>query len=63
MRDLITLLVHVVTTVLRVIQPGGGRASDRESVLIKHQLLILNRSRRRGPNLRITTTGIAVMPG
>ncbi len=51
MRDLIILLVHVVTTVVRIVQPGGVRAVIAESILIKHQLLILNRSRRRAPNL------------
>jgi len=59
MRDLILLLVHVVTTVLRLVQPGGLRAVIAESVLIKHQLLILNRSRRREPNLRILDRLIA----
>ena len=52
MRDLILLIVHVVTTVLRLIEPGGVRAVIAESVLTKHQMLILNRSRRRAPNLR-----------
>jgi hypothetical protein len=47
MRDLILLLVHVVTTVMRVYQPGRVRAVIAESVLTKHQLLILNRPRRR----------------
>jgi hypothetical protein len=32
MRDLILLLVHVVTTILRVVQPGGVRAVVAESV-------------------------------
>src|SRR5215468_368461 len=53
MRDLIVLLVHVVTTVMRLFQPGGVRAVIAESVLTKHQLLILNRPRRRAPNLRL----------
>ena len=52
MRDLGLLFVHIVTTVLRVVQPGGVRSVIAESVLTKHQLLILNRSRRRAPNLR-----------
>ena len=52
MRDLIVLFVHVITTVVRVLRPGGVRAVIAESVLAKHQLLILNRSRRRAPNLR-----------
>jgi hypothetical protein len=59
MRDLIILLVHVVTTVMRVFQPGGVRAVIAESVLAKHQLLILNRPRRRVPNLRIRDRLIA----
>jgi putative transposase len=59
MRDLILLLVHVVTTVLRLVEPGGVRAVIAESVLTKHQLLILNRSRRRAPNLRILDRLIA----
>ena len=52
MRDLAVLFVHLITTVLRIAQPGGLRAVIAESVLIKHQLLIVNRSRRRAPNLR-----------
>src|SRR5215475_13775227 len=52
MRDLIILLVHLITTVFRLAEPGGLRAVLAESVLIKHQLLIVNRSRRRAPNLR-----------
>src|SRR5690242_8453304 len=59
MRDLILLIVHVVTTVMRVFQPGGVRAVIAESVLTKHQLLILNRPRRRAPNLRILDRLIA----
>ncbi len=42
MRDLILLVVHIVTTVLRVVRPGGVRSVIAESVLTKHQLLILD---------------------
>jgi putative transposase len=59
MRDLVILLVHVITTVLRLVRPGGVRAVVAESVLAKHQLLILNRSRRRAPNLRVLDRLIA----
>src|SRR5262245_46345734 len=59
MRDLIVLLVHLVTTVLRMARPGGLRAVVAESVLIKHQLLIVGRSRRRAPNLRLLDRLIA----
>ena len=51
MRDLVILLVHVITTILRLVRPGGLRAVIAESVLARHQLLILNRSRQRAPNL------------
>src|SRR5215472_12063232 len=53
MHDLAVLFVHLITTVLRIAQPGGLRSVIAESVLIKHQLLIVNRSRRRAPNLRV----------
>jgi putative transposase len=53
MRDLMILLIHAVATLMRVLRPGGVRAVVAESVLAKHQLLILNRSRRRARNLRI----------
>src|SRR5215813_1738353 len=51
MRDLVILLVHVITTIVKFVRPGGLRAVVAESVLAKHQLLILNRSRQRAPNL------------
>jgi hypothetical protein len=59
MRDLLILVVHVVTTVFRLARPRGVRAIVAESVLAKHQLLILNRSRRRSPNLQICDRLIA----
>jgi len=46
MRDLSVLVVHLITTVLRIVQPRGLRSVIAESVLIKHQLLIMNRLRR-----------------
>jgi transposase InsO family protein len=42
-----------------MVQPGGVRAVVAESVLTKLQLLILNRPRRRAPNLRILDRLIA----
>jgi hypothetical protein len=50
-RDLAVLFLHLVATVARL-APGGVRSVVAESVLVKHQLLILNRSRKRSPNLR-----------
>ena len=53
MRDLILLFVHVLATSIRLARPGGVRSVLAESALLKHQLLILNRSRR-APNLRVS---------
>ena len=52
MRDLAILFLHLVTTVTRLFGPGGARSIVAESLLVKHQLLIVNRSRERAPNLR-----------
>src|ERR1035437_257636 len=51
MRNLVILFVHVLATLARLWGPGGIRSVVAESVLVKHQLLILNRSRQRAPNL------------
>ena len=48
MRDLLVLFVHLLTTLARLLGPGGARAVVGETLLIKHQLLILNRSRALG---------------
>jgi hypothetical protein len=51
MSSLVVLFVHVRVTVARLFGPGGVRSVVAESVLVKQQLLILNRSRQRSPNL------------
>src|SRR5688500_15609861 len=52
MRDLAILVIHLIATVAKLLLPGGARSIISESLLLKHQLLILNRSRARAPNLR-----------
>ena len=59
MRDLVILFIHLITTVARLASPGGVRSVVAESVLVKHQLLILNRSRQRAPNLRLSDRIVA----
>ena len=54
MRDFIILFLHVMVTVVRLAGPGGLRSVVAESALIRHQLLVLNRGRKRAPNLRAT---------
>ncbi len=52
MRDLVVLLIHVMATMVRLAKPSGLRMVLAESLLLRHQLLILNRGRERAPNLR-----------
>ena len=54
MREFLLLFVHLVVTVVRLVRPGGLRSVLAESILLRHQLLILNRGRQRAPNLRAT---------
>src|SRR5215813_11978121 len=51
MRDIFVLFLYVIITLMRLARPGGVRSVVAESVLVKHQLLILTRSRKRAPNL------------
>ena len=59
MRDVVILFVHLIVTVIRLARPGGFRSVVAESMLVKHQLLILNRGRKRAPNLRAADRVIA----
>jgi transposase InsO family protein len=61
MRDIAILLFHLLATTARLARPGGARSVIAESLLLKHQLLILNRSRERAPNLRPIDRAIAGM--
>jgi hypothetical protein len=54
MRDISLLLLHLFVTVFRLAKPGGVRSVIAESVMLRHQLLILNRGRKRAPNLRFS---------
>jgi hypothetical protein len=53
MRDFLVLMIHLIVIVVRLGKPGGLRSVVAESVLVRHQLLMLNRGRKRAPNLRI----------
>ena len=51
MRDVIYLLFHLLTTLAKLIRPGGSRTVIAENLLLKQQLIIHSRSRQRAPNL------------
>jgi hypothetical protein len=51
MKDIFFLLFNLLTTLAKLLRPGGGRAVIAENLLLKQQLIIHNRSRQRAPNL------------
>jgi transposase InsO family protein len=51
MRELFILAIHLLVTFAKLLGPGGVRALVAESLMLRHQLLISNRSRQRAPNL------------
>jgi hypothetical protein len=51
MIHLLILAVHLLATIAKLLRPGGVRVVVAESLLLKHQLVINSRARRRAPNL------------
>ena len=51
MNDVIYLFFHLLTTLAKLLRPGGGRTVIAENLLLKQQLIIHSRSRQRAPNL------------
>ena len=51
MRDFLLLLAHLLSTIAKLLGPGGAKAVVAESLIMKQQLLVVSRSRRRAPNL------------
>ena len=51
MIHLLILAVHLLATIAKLLRPGGVRVVVAESLLLKHQLVISSRARRRAPNL------------
>jgi hypothetical protein len=49
-REILILAIHLLVTLAKLLRPGGVRAVAAESLLLKHQLLISNRSRQRRPS-------------
>ena len=51
MRNLVVLFIHFIATLAWLLGPGGVGSIVAKSLLLRHQLLIVNRSRQRSPNL------------
>src|SRR2546428_12877980 len=59
MRDIFTLFLHAIVIIVRLARPGGLRSVVAESILMRHQVLVLSRGRKRAPNLRSSDRIIA----
>jgi hypothetical protein len=51
MKVILILIVHFVVTSAKLMRPGGTKAVMAETLLMKHQLIVSSRARKRLPNL------------
>src|ERR1700686_5016925 len=51
MKELFILIAHLFTTLFSLAQPGGVGAVAAQSLVLRHQLLVLQRRRQRAPRL------------
>ncbi len=51
MENLFVVFAHILATISKLLRPGGAKALVSENLLLKQQLLVINRSRLRAPNL------------
>jgi len=51
MRNVLLALLHLAVVAARLCGPGGVRAVIAENLLLKQQLIVMRRARRRAPNL------------
>src|SRR5580765_1626287 len=51
MKDLLLMLLHLAVMIAKLCGPGGVRAVIAENLLLKQQLIVLRRGRRRAPSL------------
>lgn len=53
MKEVVLIIVYVAVTAAKLLGPGGLRAVVAENVLLKQQLVVLRRPRRRAPPLTV----------
>jgi hypothetical protein len=54
MKDFLLVLLHLAVMTAKLCGPGGVRAVIAENLVLKQQLIVLRRGRRRAPNLRLS---------
>src|SRR5262252_8706960 len=53
MKDLLLALLHLAVMTAKLVGPGGVRTVIAENVILKQQLIVLGRARKRAPNLAL----------
>ena len=53
MKEFFILTFHFLRALLVVIKPGGVKSIVAENVMLRHQLIIIGRSRKRSPNISV----------
>ena len=51
MLEIIELLIHFTVTFIKLLKPGGVKVVMAETIVMKQQLIVMNRSRNRVPSL------------
>ena len=51
MLEILELLIHFIATVIKLLKPGGVKVVMAETIAMKQQLIVMNRSRKRSPTL------------
>jgi putative transposase len=51
MKNYIILIWHILTTIAKLLKPGGAREIVAENIVLKQQLMVLTRSKKRSPKL------------
>ena len=54
MKDLLLTLLHLAVVTAKLCDPGGVRAVIAENLVLKQQLIVLRRARKRAPNLALS---------
>jgi putative transposase len=54
MKHLLLTLVHLAVVIAKLCGPGGVRAVIAENLLLRQQLIVLRRARKRAPSLRLS---------
>jgi putative transposase len=54
MKNLLLTFLHLAVVTAKLCGPGGVRAVIAENLLLRHQLIVLRRARKRAPSLRLS---------